>query len=100
MSDGGQAPDEPLVFGVPGGRLVDALRSAGLAEADIIALLGRGIARSAGIAAASADGGFHFQTQIAETAPECTLTYQRVFTHPDFLDGVTVVQAGSTPEEI
>jgi hypothetical protein len=89
---------EPQIFGVPSSRVVEALRSAGLADDAVTALLGRGLASVA--AAAAGDAGFHFQTPIAETAPECALSYRRLFTHPDFIDGVTVVQASETPEEL
>ena len=144
-TEGGQ----PLVFGVPSGTVAAALRSAGLDENAVVAVLGRAIARSAGVTpgiapdvaagvtpgiapdvgAGVAPGvapgagipgpgipgpilnpgvgigillgqGFTFQVNIAETAPECTLSYQRLFVHPDFIDGVTVVQAGQTPDEI
>jgi hypothetical protein len=92
---------EPLAFGVPAGALVDALRGAGMADPDVIAVVGRAIARSAGMtAAATATPPFVFHTKIAQTAPECAMTFQRAFLHPDFIDGVTVVQAGAAPEEI
>jgi hypothetical protein len=99
--DTGPDGREPLAFGVPAGTLVGALRGAGLAEPDVIALVGRAIARSAGMTAELTETpAFVFQTQIAETAPECALTFDRGFVHPDFIDGVTVVQAGTTPEEM
>ena len=99
--DGAEPNDqEPHAFGVPARALVDALRGAGMADADVIAVVGRAIARSAGLAAAAPSPPFVFQTLIAETAPDCALTFQRQFVHPDFIDGVTVVQAGATPEEI
>jgi hypothetical protein len=92
---------EPHAFGVPARALVDALRGAGMIDADVIAVVGRAIARSTGLlAAASSSSPFVFQTQIAETAPDCTLAFQRQFVHPDFIDGVTIVQGGATPEEI
>jgi len=96
--EGGQ----PLVFGVPATTVAAALRGAGLGEDAVIAVLGRTIARSVGAAdvAAGASPGFTFQVSIAETAAECRLSYQRLFVHPDFIDGVTVVQAGQTPDEI
>ncbi|NMO55186.1 hypothetical protein HH310_28875 [Actinoplanes sp. TBRC 11911] len=90
----------PLVFGVPAETVAHALRDAGLAEDAVVAVLGRAIARSAEPAALAADGSFTFQVTINETAPECALTYERLFIHPDFVDGVTVVQAGATPDEI
>jgi hypothetical protein len=98
ITEGGQ----PLVFGVPGSAVAAALRSAGLHEDAVIAVLGRAIARSAGAADVSPAGaqGFTFQVSIAETAAECKLSYQRLFVHSDFIDGVTVVQAGQTPDEI
>ena len=101
MSDheGNLPGDQPLVFGVPAETVAHALRDAGLAEDAVIAVLGRAIARSAE-PAALAPRGFTFQVTINETAPECALTYERLFVHPDFVDGVTVVQAGSTPDEI
>jgi len=94
---GGQ---EPMIFGVPGTQLVTALRNAGLNDDAVVAMVGRAIAQSAGVLAADTQPGFVFTTEVAETAPECGLSYQRVFTHPDFIDGVTVVQGGATPDEI
>ncbi|HEX8347556.1 MAG TPA: hypothetical protein VF657_22905 [Actinoplanes sp.] len=89
---------EPLVFGVPGRTVAAALRDAGLDEDAVVAVLGRAITRSATPRVPAR--GFTFQVGIAETAPECALTYQRLFVHPDFIDGVTVVQAGQTPDEM
>lgn len=93
---------EQTVFGVPESQVVAALRRAGLAEDAVVALLGRAISQSPAPAPAAAapSAAFTFVTQIAQTAPECTLGYARLFTHPDFIDGVTVVQAGATPDEI
>jgi hypothetical protein len=99
MSTADSADGEPLVFGLPAGELVAALRGAGLGEDAVVAMVGQAIARSSGIEAAPG-AGFTFQTQIALSAAECISSYQRLFVHPDFVDGVTVVQAQSTPEEI
>jgi hypothetical protein len=44
--------------------------------------------------------GFTFVTAINPSAPECAAGYVRTFVHPDFVDGLTVVQAGTTPEEL
>ncbi len=101
----GQASDgeERLVFGVPAKSIVDALRGTGMAEADVIAVLGRGIARAdkdTGAITVAETPPFIFQTHVAEVAPQCALTFERGFVHPDFIDGVTVVQAGSTQEEL
>jgi hypothetical protein len=99
-ADDSSDPGQPLVFGVPGTEVAAALRSAGLDEDAVVAVLGRAYAQSLAPAAAAAAPAFTFQVSIAETAPECALTYQRVFVHPDFIDGVTVVQAGQTADEI
>ena len=93
-------PGQPLVFGVPGTEVAAALRGAGLDEDAVVAVLGRAYAQSLAPAAAVAAPAFTFQVSIAQTAPECALTYQRVFVHPDLIDGVTVVQAGQTADEI
>jgi hypothetical protein len=100
MSEPESGGREQLVFGIPARALVDALRGAGMAETDVVAVVGRGIAQSAGLTAEIDSSPFVFQTHVAETAPDCVLTFERSFVHPDFLDGVTVVQAGETPEEI
>lgn len=104
MSSNDSNAEAPLVFGVPASTIAASLREAGLTEDAVIAVLGQGISRSAlaagDAAAAAAATGFTFQVQISETAPECALTYERLFVHPDFIDGVTVVQAGQTPDEI
>jgi hypothetical protein len=93
--------EEQLVYGVPAHTIVDALRGAGVAEDDVIAVLGRAIARSAGTGIASlATPPFVFQTNVPQQAPQCELHFEPTFTHPDFIDGVTVVQAGETPTEI
>jgi hypothetical protein len=99
MSTNDSNAEGPLVFGVPGSTIAAALREAGLSEDAVIAVLGQAISRSAAGAEREA-AGFTFQVQIAETAPECVLTYERLFVHPDFIDGVTVVQGGQTPDEI
>jgi hypothetical protein len=109
MSSSDNPAGQPLVFGVPGTTIAAALRDAGLTDDAIVAVLGRAYARSAGerpgsepeaTAASTAAATFTFQVQISETAPECDLSYERLFVHPDFIDGVTVVQAGQTPDEI
>jgi hypothetical protein len=109
MSSSDSPAAQPLVFGVPGTKIAAALRDAGLTDDAVVAVLGRAYSRSAGerpesepepITASAAAATFTFQVQISETAPECDLTYQRLFVHPDFIDGVTVVQAGQTPDEI
>ena len=101
MSDEVERSDqEQLVYGVPARKVVDALRGAGVAEEDVIAAVGRGIARSSGMNAVAATSPFVFQTQVAQQAPDCELHFDPTFRHPDFIDGVTVVQAGETPTEI
>jgi len=93
--------DEQLVYGVPAHTIVEALRGAGVAEDDVVAVLGRAIARSSGPGlAATVSPPFVFQTSVPQTAPQCELHFEPGFTHPDFVDGVTVVQAGETPTEI
>jgi hypothetical protein len=93
-----------LAFGVSPRVIVDALRGAGLADADVTAVVGRAIAQSAGLSVPTeeltATPAFVFQTPIAQVAPDCVLTYQRLFRHADFIDGVTVVQGGATPEDV
>lgn len=94
--------DQPLVFGVPSAAVAAALRDAGLNEDAVVAVLGRAFARSAAADRPqdAATAGFTFQVLIAETAPECALSYERLFVHPDVIDGVTVVQGGSSPEDM
>ncbi|NBH06311.1 hypothetical protein [Amycolatopsis sp. SID8362] len=93
--------DEQLVYGVPAHTIVEALRGAGVAEDDVVAVLGRAIARSSGPGlAATVSPPFVFQTPVPQSAPQCELHFEPTFTHPDFIDGVTVVQAGETPTEI
>ena len=106
--------DDIIVDGVPGKQLVNALKAAGLSDEAVTALFGEALARASGppgpaaaaasVTPAAAGAGdapapFTFQTPIAETAPDCAATYSRGFFHPDFFDGLTVVQAGQTPEE-
>ena len=95
--------DEIVVGGVPGRQLVTGLRSAGLSDEAIGSVLAQLIGPAQAVPAAAAGAApppFVFQTQIAQTAPDCIPTYQRIFVHPDFFDGLTVVQAGTTPEEL
>ncbi|MCR6485064.1 hypothetical protein M8542_19740 [Amycolatopsis sp. OK19-0408] len=92
--------DEELVYGVPARKIVEALRGAGVAEDDVIAVLGRAIARSSGDLTATQTPPFVFQTSVPQFAPQCELDFDPTFSHPDFVDGVTVVQAGETPTEI
>ena len=89
----------PLVFGVAGSAVAEALREAGLDEGAVVAILGRAVARSAAIPP-DASARFAFQVTIEERAPECALAYQRTFVHPDFVDGESRVQGGMTPEEL
>jgi hypothetical protein len=91
-----------LVDGVPSKQLVGALKAAGLSDEAVTSLLAEVLARAplASAGRAEAVPAFRFQTSIAQTAPECAATYTRGFVHPDFFDGLTVVQAGQTPEEL
>jgi hypothetical protein len=95
--------DDILIDGVPSKQFVGALKAAGLSDEAVTALLAEALARAT-VAPAGAERAtvpeFQFQTAIAETAPECAATYSRGFFHPDFFDGLTVVQAGQTPEEL
>jgi hypothetical protein len=108
MSSSDNTEEQPPVFGVPASTIAAALQDAGLTEDAIVAILGRAYSRSpdarsgseAEAAAADRAAPFTFQVLISETAPECALTYERLFFHPDFIDGVTVVQAGETPDEV
>ncbi|MEV4050144.1 hypothetical protein AB0J55_03060 [Amycolatopsis sp. NPDC049688] len=96
-----EQPGEQLVYGVPAHTIVDALRGAGVAEDDVIAVLGRAIARQAGPGlTATETPPFVFQTNVPQEAPQCELHFEPSFAHPDFVDGVTVVQAGETATEI
>lgn len=94
--------DEITVGGVTGRQLISGLRTAGLSDEAIGSVLAQliGPAQTLLPAAAITSPPFTFQTQIAQTAPDCIPTYQRAFVHPDFFDGLTVVQAGTTPEEL
>lgn len=93
--------EEQLVYGVPAHTIVDALRGAGIAEDDVIAVLGRAIARQSGPGlTTTVTPPFVFQTNVPQQAPQCELHFEPTFSHPDFIDGVTVVQAGETPTEI
>jgi hypothetical protein len=94
--------DEIIVGGVPGHQLISGLRTAGLSDEAIGSVLAQliGPAQTLLPAAAITSPPFTFQIQIAQTAPDCIPTYQRAFVHPDFFDGLTVVQAGTTPEEL
>jgi hypothetical protein len=93
--------EEVLIDGVPSRQLVSALKAAGLSDESVTALLARAIsgAAAAGPPAAAAEH-FAFQTKIAPAAPECAADFARTFFHPAFFDGLTVVQAAQTPEEL
>jgi len=92
--------DDLLINGVSAKELVSGLRAAGLSEDGVTELLGKAIAQVPIQGAEALTAPFQFQTDIAETAQECAATYTRNFVHPDFFDGLTVVQAGTTPEEL
>jgi hypothetical protein len=93
--------EDVLIDGVPSRQLVSALKAAGLSDESVTALLGRAISRSPALGTpAATTATFTFQTKIAPAAPECAADYARGFFHPDFFDGLTVVQAGQTPEEL
>jgi hypothetical protein len=93
--------EEVLIDGVPSRQLVSALKAAGLSDESVTALLARAIsgAAAAGPPAAAAEH-FAFRTKIAPAAPECAADFARTFFHPAFFDGLTVVQAAQTPEEL
>jgi hypothetical protein len=92
--------DDILIDGVPGKRLVESLKAAGLSDEAVTELLGQVLARAPLGAAAAAAAPFEFNTRIARTAPECATDYTRGFFHPDFFDNLTPVQATQTPEEL
>jgi hypothetical protein len=95
--------EDIIIDGVPSRRLVASLKEAGLPDEAVTDLLGRMLASGSAVApaaAAAAAQRFVFETQIAQTAPDCAVDYTRGFVHPDFFDGLTVVQAGQTPEEL
>jgi hypothetical protein len=91
-----------LINGVPAKDLVSGLKAAGLSDQSVTDLLAQAISRGAALAGTGAEATqlFQFQTEISETADECAATFSRAFVHPDFFDGLTVVQAGTTPEEL
>jgi hypothetical protein len=89
-----------LIDGVPTNRLVEQLKAAGLSDDAVTDVLGWLLTRAPAVVAAAAPQAFRFQTEIAQTAPECAADYTRGFVHPDFFDGLTVVQASETPEEL
>jgi hypothetical protein len=91
--------EDILIDGVPSKQLVSALKAAGLSDESVTALLGQAISRAPALGTAAAQR-FTFQTELAPAAPECAADFARGFFHPDFFDGLTVVQAGQTPEEL
>jgi hypothetical protein len=90
-----------LINGMPAKDLVSGLKAAGLSDQSVTDLLAQAISHGPALAPrAEATSPFQFQTEISETAEECAATFTRGFVHPDFFDGLTVVQAGTTPEEL
>jgi hypothetical protein len=93
--------EDIIIDGVPSRRLVESLKAAGLPDEAVVDLLGRMLAKEpVGARVAAAAAPFTFKTRISREAPDCAADYTRNFVHPDFFDGLTVVQAGETPEEL
>jgi hypothetical protein len=86
-----------LVNGVSTTAIAGALKTAGIAEANVAELLGYFYLGAVGRTPPTP---FTFTTQLAAEAPECLPTYARQFAHTDWIDGESRVQAGMTPEEL
>lgn len=73
------------------------LRGAGLSDVAVAEIVGGWFV---GVTGAARPVPFDFTTDVQEIDPDCAITYSRDFTHVDWIDGESRVQAGLTPEEL
>jgi hypothetical protein len=89
--------DDLLIDGVSTASVTQGLLKSGLAPAVTAQVIGWWYMGAIG---ASRPPAFDFATDVQATDAACAVDYARQFTHVDWIDGESRVQAGATPEEL
>jgi hypothetical protein len=88
---------EFILNGTPSSVVAKTLQGAGLKESAVAEIIGGWFV---GVTGAAQPVPVKVTTAVEDTDPKCTVTYNRDFTHIDWIDGESRVQAGMTPEEL
>lgn len=86
-----------LIDGIATENIAQGLAASGMASADIINLIGH---MYVGYVGGKGKPAFRFKTVVEAADADCEATFARTFDHVDWIDGVSRVQAGMTPEEL
>jgi hypothetical protein len=89
--------DAILIDGIATESIAKGLAATGMASADIVNLIGH---MYVGYVGGKGKPAFRFSTRVEATDADCEATFARSFDHVDWIDGVSRVQAGMTPEEL
>ncbi len=89
--------DEFILNGTSSKLVAKTLKGAGLDDSRVAEIIGGWFI---GVTGAAQPSPFDFTTDVQTTDPNCAITYSRQFTHFDWIDGESRVQAGLTPEEL
>jgi hypothetical protein len=86
-----------LIDGISSATVARTLQEAGIAKTKIGEILGFWYVGATG---KTQPPPFGFETDVQTHDPNCEITYERTFTHVDWVDGEDRVQASATPEEL
>ncbi|MBH0053134.1 MULTISPECIES: hypothetical protein [unclassified Salinibacterium] len=86
-----------FVDGVSTVAIADGLIAAGMQNTEVMNLIGHMLV---GYVGGKGKPAFRFTTEVEATDERCRATFERSFEHTDWVDGVSRVQAGLTPEEL
>jgi hypothetical protein len=86
-----------VINGVSSHAVSSTLKQSGIGDAAIAEIIGGWLVGATGAVSPSP---FRFTTNVQTTDPACEVTYARQFSHVDWVDGESRVQAGMTPEEL
>jgi hypothetical protein len=89
--------DEFILNGTSSKLVAKTLKGAGLDDSRVAEIIGGWFI---GVTGAAQPSPFDFTTDVQTTDPNCAITYSPQFTHFDWIDGESRVQAGLTPEEL
>lgn len=85
------------INGVDSVSVANTLKASGLANSTIAEIIGGWFV---GVTGSGNPTPFQFVTDVEASDGQCTPTYSRSFSHVDWIDGESRVQAGMTPEEL
>lgn len=97
MSDIQFLDNEFVINGVSSAQVAKTLQDSGFKNTAIAEIIGNWFI---GVTGTVQPVGFQFQTDVETPNPDCGITYKRSFSHADWIDGESRVQAGMTPEEL